>query len=149
MCAQVQVKVVQKLRNALSSDITAVKESERMLLVCLSVNSWSCSMQHQSTGRVQLSMSRESSSIWVNRALYSLAGGHPDLVVTIKVSTSGGMASICGTVASVSLGEFGIIYLHTQLNTTVYIGITTKNPKKRQKNDPPKPAAHAPSRSPP
>ena len=41
--------------------------------------------------------------------------------------------------------EFGIIYIHTQLNTTVYVGIT----KKRQKNNLPKPAADAPSYSPP
>ncbi len=41
--------------------------------------------------------------------------------------------------------EFGIIYIHTQLNTTVYVGITTKNHKKLAKNNLPKPAAHAPS----
>ncbi len=29
--------------------------------------------------------------------------------------------------------EFGIIYIHTQLNTTVYVGITTKKPKKTGK----------------
>ncbi len=98
-------QVVQKSQNALSSDITAVKESERMLLVCLSADSWSCAMRHQPSGRVQLSMSRESSLIWVNRALYSLAGGHPPSAVTIKVSTSGGAASIRGTVALVSLGS--------------------------------------------
>ncbi len=45
--------------------------------------------------------------------------------------------------------KFGIIYIHTQLNTTVYVGITTQNPKKPAKNDLAKPAAHAPSRSPP
>ena len=98
-------QVVQKSQNALSSDITAVNESERMLLLCLSADSWSCAMRHQSSGRVQLLMSRESSLIWVNRALYSLAGGHPPSTVTIKVSTSGGAASIRGTVALVSLGS--------------------------------------------
>ncbi len=32
--------------------------------------------------------------------------------------------------------KFGIIYIHTQLNTMVYVGITTKNPKKPAKKRP-------------
>ncbi len=32
--------------------------------------------------------------------------------------------------------EFGIIYIHTQLNTTVYVGITTKNPTCRSRTLP-------------
>ena len=97
---------MQKLWNALSSDMTAVKESERMLLVGLLADSCSCAMWHQLSGRVKLSTSRLSSLIWVNEHCIVLQGGTPPpLAVTMKVSTSGGtMASICGTIALVLAG---------------------------------------------
>ena len=48
-----------------------------------------------------------------------------------------------------TITTIGIIYLHTHLNTTVYVGITTTKSKKRQKYNLPKPTAHSPSRAPP
>ena len=97
--------VVQKLWKNVSSDMMAMKERERMLLVGLSADLCSCAMQHQARGRVQSSMLRKSLVIWDTRVLYNCAGGQPPLALTINIRTSGGMVSICGTVALVSLGS--------------------------------------------
>jgi hypothetical protein len=56
----------------------------------------------------------------------------------------------CTALSTFRLGgqiEFGIIYIHTQLNTTVYVGITTKKPKKpaKQTTFPSPPLTHPPA----
>ncbi len=86
------------------------------------------------------------------RALATLAVAVAIAIATALAISVAKSVTLSVAVSTFWLGgqtKFGIIYIHTQLNTTFYLGITTTKTKNRQKNNLPKPATHAPSRSPP